>query len=104
MILVVFLYRFFFLQARSTLEDGNINAILAPEVRASRPRPNLEALGKVAEIALQCVEPQSIRRPTMTVVVQELHQAVSIEEASTPMESYGVADFSGGSSMAPPPR
>jgi hypothetical protein len=102
MILVVSL-GFVFLQIRSSLEDGNFDGILAPEVRASRPRPTLEALWKVANIALQCVEPQSVHRPTMTVVVQELHQAVSIEEAASPMESYGVLDFSGGST-GPLPR
>ncbi|KAG0603464.1 hypothetical protein M758_10G096500 [Ceratodon purpureus] len=89
---------------RSTLEDGNIDAILAPEVRASKPRPNTEALWKVTEIALQCVEPLSMYRPTMTVVLQELHQAIGMEEAASPMGSSGVFAYSGGSELGPMAR
>lgn len=87
------------------MEDGNIDGILAPEVRASRPRPNQEALWKVADIALQCVEPASIHRPTMTIVVQDLQQAVNMEaSSSSPMESFATFDFSGGSDMTPMAR
>jgi len=39
-------------------------------VKASNPQ--LDALWKVVEIAIQCVEPKSIHRPTMTKVVEEL--------------------------------
>ncbi|KAH8932702.1 hypothetical protein BDL97_19G087700 [Sphagnum fallax] len=59
---------------RSNLQAGNIDKILDPIVKASNPQ--LDALWKVAEIAIQCVEPRSIHRPTMTKVVEELRAAV----------------------------
>ncbi|CAK9267603.1 unnamed protein product [Sphagnum jensenii] len=59
---------------RSNLQAGNIDKILDPIVKASNPQ--LDALWKVAEIAIQCVEPKSIHRPTMTKVVEELRAAV----------------------------
>ncbi|CAM6065270.1 unnamed protein product [Sphagnum tenellum] len=59
---------------RSNLQAGNIDKILDPIVKASNPQ--LDVLWKVAEIAIQCVEPKSIHRPTMTKVVEELRAAV----------------------------
>jgi hypothetical protein len=66
------------------------------------PTPNLDALWKVTEIALQCVEPKSIHRPTMTTVLQELHLAANLEdpESSVQAESFGPFDYSG-SEMGP---
>ncbi|CAK9266655.1 unnamed protein product, partial [Sphagnum jensenii] len=55
---------------RFNLQEGNINKILHPIVKASNP--NLGAIWKVAEIAIQCVEPKAIHRPIMTKVVEEL--------------------------------
>ena len=89
------------LQVRAGLEDGNLDAILDPAVKASVPAPNQDALWKVTEIALQCVEPKSIHRPTMTTVLQELHVAFNLEDpASSVQESFGPFDYSG-SEMGP---
>jgi hypothetical protein len=59
---------------RSNLQAGNIDKILDPIVKTSNPQ--IDVLWKVAEIAIQCVEPKSIHRPTMTKVVEELRAAV----------------------------
>ncbi len=59
---------------QSNLQVGTIDKILDPIVKASNPQ--IEVLWKVAEIAIQCVEPRSIHRPTMTKVVEELRAAV----------------------------
>jgi len=59
---------------RSNLQTGNIDKILDPIVKASNPQ--IDVLWKVAEIAIQCVEPKSIHRPTMTKVVEELRAAI----------------------------
>ncbi|KAH9532379.1 hypothetical protein CY35_19G090200 [Sphagnum magellanicum] len=59
---------------RSNLQAGNIDKILDPIVKASNPQ--IDVLWKVAEIAIQCVEPKSIHRPTMTKVVEELRAAI----------------------------
>jgi len=55
---------------RFNLQEGNINKILDPIVKASNP--NLASIWKVAEIAIQCVEPKAVHRPIMTKVVEEL--------------------------------
>ncbi|CAK9869313.1 unnamed protein product, partial [Sphagnum jensenii] len=63
---------------RINLQEGNINKILDPIVKASNP--NLDALWKVAEIAIQCVEPKAIHRPIMTKVVEDLRTAINLQE------------------------
>jgi len=52
------------------LQEGNINKVLDPIVKASNP--NLDSLWKVTEIAIQCVEPKAIHRQIMTKVIEEL--------------------------------
>ncbi|KAH9571063.1 hypothetical protein CY35_02G073600 [Sphagnum magellanicum] len=84
---------------RSNLQAGNIDKILDPIVKASNPQ--LDALWKVAEIAIQCVEPKSIHRPTMTKVVEELRAALLQEGLNptlfeySPNHTYGIQDASG---------
>ncbi|CAM6007505.1 unnamed protein product [Sphagnum balticum] len=81
---------------RSNLQAGNIDKILDPIVKASNPQP--DALWKVAEIAIQCVEPKSIHRPTMTKVVEELRAALLQEGLNptlfeySPNDTYGIQD------------
>jgi hypothetical protein len=73
---------------------GNIDKILDLIVKASNPQ--LDDLWKVAEIAIQCVEPQSIHRPTMTKVVEELQVTLlqeglnSILFEYSPNDTYGI--------------
>ncbi len=79
---------------RSNLQAGSIDKILDPIVKASNPQ--LDALWKVAEIAIQCVEPKSIHRPTMTKVVEELRAALLQEGLNptlfehSPNDTYGI--------------
>lgn len=71
------------MQIRESLHNNNIHSILDPMVEASNS--NIEVVWKVAEIAMQSVEPKSVHRPTMSKVVQELHDALMIElGTSTP--------------------
>jgi len=46
--------------------------------------PNMEAVQKVVEVAMQSVKPQGVYRPTMTKVIQELLAALAIEETNVP--------------------
>lgn len=62
---------------RASLENGDIDKILDPNLRASQP--NIEGLWKVVEVAIRSVEPQSVHRPTMSEVVDELRQAMAFE-------------------------
>ncbi len=79
---------------RSNLQAGNIDKILDPIVKASNPQ--LDDLWKVVEIAMQCVEPKSIHRPTMTKVVEELQVALLQEGLNptlfeySPYDTYGI--------------
>ncbi|CAK9202717.1 unnamed protein product, partial [Sphagnum troendelagicum] len=79
---------------RSNLQAGNIDKILDPIVKASNPQ--IDVLWKVAEIAIQCVEPKSIHRPTMTKVVEELRGAVLQEGLNSSKysqnDTYGIQD------------
>jgi hypothetical protein len=78
---------------RSNLQAGNIDKILDPIVKASNPQ--LDALWKVAEIAIQCVEPKSIHRPTMTKVVEELRAALLQEGLNPTLFEYSPNDTHG---------
>ncbi|CAM6066110.1 unnamed protein product [Sphagnum tenellum] len=71
---------------RINLQEGNINKILDPIVKDSNP--NLNALWKVAEIAIQCVEPKAIHRPIMTKVVEELRTAINLQEGNALPSNY----------------
>jgi hypothetical protein len=71
---------------RFNLQEGNINKILDPIVKASNP--NLDATWKVAEIAIQCVEPKAIHRPIMTKVVEELRAAITFQEGNAQPSDY----------------
>jgi len=71
---------------RFNLQEGNINGILDPIVKASNP--NLDAIWKVVEIAIQCVEPKAIDRPIMTKVVEQLRVAITIQEGNALPSDY----------------
>jgi len=68
------------------IQEGNINRILDPIVKASNP--NLDAIWKVTEIAIQCVEPKAIHRPIMTKVVEELRAAITFQEGNALPSNY----------------
>ncbi len=91
---------------RSNLQAGNIDRILDPIVKASNPQ--IDVLWKVAEIAIQCVEPKSIHRPTMTKVVEELRAAILQESLNSSEysqnDTYGIQDEYGSQINAFDPR
>ncbi|CAM6093584.1 unnamed protein product [Calypogeia fissa] len=62
--------------ARGMLRDGNVEGIVDPSIRGTY---NMEAMWKLAELAMYCVEPHSVNRPDMRQVVRELMEAVDLE-------------------------
>jgi hypothetical protein len=70
---------FNFFQVRGALQEGNIDMVVDPVLKSSVPVPEQEALWKVADIAMQCVEPRSKHRPTISEVIQALRQAMDLE-------------------------
>jgi hypothetical protein len=68
--------------------------VVDPVLKSSGPVPNQEALWKVAEIAMRCVEPRSIYRPTISEVIQELRQAMDLEgRPEAPLEDSDGSDI-----------
>ncbi len=61
----------------ANLQEGNINEILDPIIKASNP--NLETIWKVLELAMQCIQHEGSQRPAMNEVVQELRIAIDME-------------------------
>ncbi len=68
------------------IQEGNINKILDPIVKASNP--NLDAIWKVAKIAIQCVEAKAIHRPIMTKVVEELRATITFQDGNALPSNY----------------
>jgi hypothetical protein len=64
-------------QVRKSLEVGNIEAILDPSIK--KENPNIESVWKIAELAIQSVEPKGIHRPFMRDVVREIREACDLE-------------------------
>ncbi|XP_002963451.2 probable LRR receptor-like protein kinase At1g51890 [Selaginella moellendorffii] len=63
--------------ARGFLLERRIHKIIDPIFDAVY---NIESIWKTAELAMFCVEPRAVHRPAMPEVVQELKQALDIEE------------------------
>ncbi len=72
--------------------------------------PQLDVLWKVAEIAIQCVEPKSIHRPTMTKVVEELRATLLQDNLNvtlfeySPNDTHGIQDDYGSQTKEFDPR
>ena len=58
--------------------------ILDPALKSLGPVPSEDVLWKFAEIAIQCVEPKSIHRPTLSEVIQELREVYLAEAFPAP--------------------
>ncbi|KAI3763360.1 hypothetical protein L1987_53817 [Smallanthus sonchifolius] len=56
---------------KSSVEEGNVENIIDSR---------LETAWRVVEIAIACVSPTSIKRPTMNDVVIDLKQCVEVEK------------------------
>ncbi|XP_024518736.1 probable LRR receptor-like serine/threonine-protein kinase At1g67720 isoform X1 [Selaginella moellendorffii] len=70
--------------ARAALQKGDIKSIVDP---ALGDAPRMESLWKVGEIAMYCVEPHGVNRPTMAEVARELQEALDLEEEPVGLES-----------------
>ncbi len=63
------------MQVEANLQEGNINEILDPIIKASNP--NLETIWKVLELAMQCIQHEGNQRPAMNEVVEELQMLLT---------------------------
>ncbi|KAG0629756.1 hypothetical protein M758_1G127600 [Ceratodon purpureus] len=64
-------------KVRRSLQAGDMDSILDPAIKNAHP--NMDSVWKVAEIAIQSVEPKGVHRPYMRDVVKELREAIQLE-------------------------
>ncbi|CAI5974183.1 unnamed protein product [Closterium sp. NIES-64] len=72
--------------ARKHLQQGDIEAIVDPTLPPSEFL--IDAMWKVAEVGILCVEPMGINRPSISEVVRELGEAVAMELSNTPVRNH----------------
>ncbi|GJP67676.1 hypothetical protein CLOP_g24469 [Closterium sp. NIES-67] len=72
--------------ARKHLQQGDIEAIVDPTLPPSEFL--MDAMWKVAEVGILCVEPMGINRPSISEVVRELGEAVAMELSNTPVRNH----------------
>ncbi|KAF1860407.1 hypothetical protein Lal_00037747 [Lupinus albus] len=65
--------------AKLHIESGDIQSIIDP---ALRNKYDLQSMWKIAEKALMCVQPHGHMRPSISEVVKEIQDAISIEKES----------------------
>ncbi|KAL3685592.1 hypothetical protein R1sor_003614 [Riccia sorocarpa] len=70
--------------ARGQMNSNNLESIIDPHIRGTY---NREAMWKLAELAMDCVEPHGVNRPDMNQVVRALIIAVESEEQATQVYS-----------------
>jgi hypothetical protein len=75
------------------LREGNLDSIVDKSLEGAY---NVEAMWKLAELAMYCVEPHSINRPDMRQVVRELTEAVDLEFPRDSAPTTATSDVRGG--------
>ena len=66
-------------QARSHIESGYIQGIIDPTLQGVF---NVQSVWKIAEKAISCVQPHGIHRPTISEVLKDIQETISIERGS----------------------
>lgn len=86
---------FFDTQAKPHIRNSRVEEIVDPGIKGSY---HAEAMWRVVEVALACVEPYSTYRPCMADIVRELEDAFIIEnnasEYMKSIESWGSNRYS----------
>ncbi|RWR85881.1 putative LRR receptor-like serine/threonine-protein kinase [Cinnamomum micranthum f. kanehirae] len=65
--------------AKSHIESGNIQGIIDPSLRSDF---DIQSVWKVAEKAMMCIQPYGRLRPSMSEVLKEIQEAISIERGT----------------------
>ncbi|KAJ4772174.1 Leucine-rich repeat protein kinase family protein [Rhynchospora pubera] len=63
--------------AREHIESGNIHGIID---KSLEPTYDIQSIWKVAEVALMCVKPRGLERPSISEVLKEIQEAILIEQ------------------------
>lgn len=67
------------MQAKSHAESGDIRAIIDPSLQNNF---DIQSVWKIAEKAMSCVQLESSHRPSISEVLKEIQEAISIEKGS----------------------
>ncbi|KAG5553772.1 hypothetical protein RHGRI_011601 [Rhododendron griersonianum] len=65
--------------AKLHIENGDIQGIIDPALRGEY---DIQSMWKIAEKALMCVQPHGNMRPSMSEVIKEIQDAISIERGA----------------------
>ncbi|KAL6998255.1 DNA helicase [Sarracenia purpurea var. burkii] len=65
--------------AKLHIENGDIHGIIDPLLRGEY---DIQSMWKIAEKALMCVQPHGNMRPSMSEVIKEIQDAISVERGS----------------------
>lgn len=67
------------MQAKSHVESGNIHGIIDPSLGNNF---DIQSVWKIAEKAMLCVQPCGSHRPSISEVLKDIQEAMSIEKGS----------------------
>lgn len=68
----------FYGQAKLHIESGDIQGIIDPSLHEY----DIQSMWKIAEKALMCVQPHGSMRPSISEVIKEIQDAISIERGA----------------------
>lgn len=83
------------LQAKTHIESGDIQGIIDPALGEGY---DIQSMWKIAEKALMCVQPHGFMRPSISEVLKDIQDAISIERESA-MTREGNSDEMSRNSM-----
>lgn len=63
--------------AKSYIESGNVQAIIDPALENDY---DVQSVWKIAEVAIMCVKPEGIERPSISEILKEIQEALEIEK------------------------
>lgn len=66
-------------QAKLHIENGDIQGIIDPSLRGEY---DIQSMWKIAEKALMCVLPHGHMRPSISEVIKEIQDAISLERGA----------------------
>lgn len=66
-------------QAKLHIENGDIQGIIDPALRGEY---DIQSMWKIAEKALMCVQPHGNMRPSMSEVIKDIQDAISIQRGA----------------------
>ncbi|KAJ3684037.1 hypothetical protein LUZ61_013201 [Rhynchospora tenuis] len=75
--------------ARKHIESGNIHAIID---KSLEPTYEIQSVWKITEVALMCVKPRGMERPSISEILKEIQEAILIEQkaATSRVESIDI--------------